>query len=722
MTMLDREKAAKGMKFEPPKFEATPEEIAKMNLPETPQTVKIKETIPQKSKYLKSFRSGQRELENQGLAGQELLKRIQDEQIAADLQTGRWKSLVKQFTQRLNNEQKVNLTDVLEGKANPIDAQVAASSKVMRNLLNKIQRTAKQTGLDVGYRENYFPRKYNWSEMIKTGRKEEIYQHMVDTGQASTKAEAEQFFKDFITKNTERKAGNLEYERMFDIPGYEKDPEKALTMYVESAAKRISEVKAFGKKDEIPSALINKIAEGGGDYREAQKIFDYVYKGEPKNELAKYLLGYNAFSKLSMAFFSNLTQSVNTAAKAGLLNTIKGASQALAQGVRAIRKQDYNDLTVLANAMDEHINLQETGLSNRFIKGAMYLFQKIENFNRRTATYAGAYRAKDLAKVLESDPGSAFAARQLKSLGIDAVDVIGGKLTEKQLLTAANKMARATQFKIDALNLPTMWRTPLGKLLTQFKSFSFMQTRFIRDEILKEAKYGNLAPLARFLILAPIASYVTQSTRNWVNAAKQDPNSWRQADLYRKAVGDIPTDIVSQLQYAYSKAKSTYIDKQGREIPKTSLLEDVRNFSSPFIGPTGGDIAELLASLDAVSAEKEKNRIWYANHLAAQSDPYLKLKRFGASKIPYFGRRLTNTTFGFKPTVAKDAKAMAAEALQTGDVELLEQAIQKDPYLFNERVIQNITGKKIKEMSATERKVYEQIKNQKKFGKPFFTP
>jgi hypothetical protein len=36
------------------------------------------------------------------------------------------------------------------------------------------------------------------------------------------------------------------------------------------------------------------------------------------------LLGYNAFTKLSLAFFSNLTKSANTAAKGGLLNTIKG--------------------------------------------------------------------------------------------------------------------------------------------------------------------------------------------------------------------------------------------------------------------------------------------------------------------------------------------------------------------------------------------------------------
>lgn len=698
----------------------------KMPSAQVPESVSSADTIPQNlSKLRKTVTSGETVLQKSGKAGEELKTLLKNEQVDADLQAGKWKSLVKQFTGELDDTQRANLTDVLEGKANPIDAKVAASSKVMRNFLNKVQKTAKDTGLDVGYREDYFPRQYNWDEIIKGKRKEEVLQHMVDSGQASTKAEADSFLRDFIGKNRERKAGNLEYERMFDVPGYEKDPEKALTMYADSAARRISEAKAFGPKDEIPSALINKIADGGGDYMEAQKIFDYVYKGEPKNAFAQFLLGYNTFTKLSLGFFSNLTQSVNTSAKAGLLNTVKGAGQALAQGVKAVKNKNYDDLSVLANTLDDHVVMQESGLSNKFIQGAMYLFQKVEAFNRRTATYAGKYRAEELANILKSDPQSAFAARQLESLGIKVSDVVNGKLTEAQIARAANKMVRATQFKIDALNLPTMWRSPLGKVLMQFKSFSFMQTKFIRDEILKEAKQGNLAPLVRFIAIAPVASYVTQSMRNAVNQVdpeneKKNP-SFRKGDLYRKAVGDLPSDFATQMKYAYDKSQATYQDAKGQQYPSTSLVQDIKNFASPFTGPSVGDAAELLSSLDRISSEKQRNMSWYANHPEAQSDPYLNLKRFAVSKVPFVGRGLTNKYLDYEQSDAKKAKELMKEGIRTNNRELIDEAIKQDPYLYNEKVIRNVIGKKIKEMTPDEKALYDEIK-QMRNTKPYYTP
>lgn len=625
--------------------------------------------------YPNILRSGERSLENQGTTGEELLKVMENQRVAGDLQAGKWKALVNQFIGQLNDAQKSNLTDVLEGKATPMDATVGTSAKVMRNLLNKVQSEAVGAGLNTGKLENYFPRKYNWSDMVKKGRKEKIYQHMVDTGQASTKAEAEQFFKDFIIKNTERKAGNLEYERMFDIPGYERDPEKALTMYAETAAKRISEAKAFGKGDENISALINKISDEGGDYRSAQKIFDYVYKGEDKNAFTNALLGYNAFTKLSLAFFSNITQSANTAAKGGLLNTIKGAAQALVQGIKATKGKRYDDIATLANAFDEHITLQETGLSNKFMKGAMYLFQKVENFNRRTAANTGVLFAKELAQ----NPKSAYAVRQLKSLGLDISEIAKGKLTQEQLLTAANKMAKITQFKANALMMPQAWRTPLGKVLTQFKGFSFMQTKFLRDEVIKEAGKGNLAPLLRFLVIAPVASYITQSTRNWINQAKTQAD-FRKLDLYRKAAGDLPSDFISQMQYANSKKDKWY----------TTPLTNVKNFASPVIGPTGGDIMQLMSALEQKGNIARQNEQWYSKHPLAQSDPNLDLKRFAVQKIPFVGRNLSNTVFGYKPTVAKQAKDEAIKAIENNDTEAFKKALQKDPYLNDKEVIQRL--------------------------------
>lgn len=695
---------------------------ASLTINETPQAATLDEIakiIPEGSSSGKFsgatdiMRSGRRVLENQGTAGKKLASLIDNEQVTADLKMGEWKANIKKETAGLDDIQKNNLTDVLEGKADPLDDVVDSKAKNLRTWLDSVQQEAVDTGLNTGKLENYFPRKYNWDEITKGKRKEEILQHMVDSGQASTKAEADHFLNTFIGKNRERKSGNLEFERMFDIPGYERDPEKALSMYAESAASRITEAQTFGKKDEVVSALINKIADGGGDYKQAQKVFDNVFKGEDKNAFAQFLLGYNVFTKLSLSFFSNLTQSVNTATKAGLLNTVKGAGQALAQGIKATTNKNYDDLAVLANTLDDHVAVQESGLSNKFIQSSMYLFQKVENFNRRTATYAGANRAKELAGMFAKDPQSAFASRQLKSLGIDVEDVVNGTLTEKQLAAAANKMTRVTQFKLDSMNLPTAWRTPFGKVLSQFKSFSFMQTKFIRDEILKEAKQGNFAPLVRFMSLAPIASYATQSMRNAVNANDKNDPSFRELDLYRKAIGDIPTDLASQLQYANEKSDKWY----------TTPLRNVKNYSSPFIGPTGGDVLELASSLEQKGKIADQNEMWYSEHLEAQKDPNLDLKRFVTSKVPFIGRRAVNQYLPYEDTTAKKAKNKAIEAIQKQDWKLLEEAQQEDPYLRKQRVFSNVLKEAGKgKMTPADKQMYQDFfdKVEKKKPKPFF--
>ena len=663
----------------------------------------------------RAFISGERALQNAGDEGKQLKSLIEKQQLEADLKIGKYNSLIQKETNHLNKEQNANLADVLEGKAQPIDDVVVQSSQNLRNWLNSVQQEAVDTGLNTGHLDNYFPRKYNWDELTKESRKKEIIKHMVETGQADTPAKAEQLLKDYISKNIERKAGNLEYERKLDIPGYERDPKKALSMYAQGAARRITEAQNFGKKDEEVNKLINKIAEGGGDDKEAQKVFDLMYKHEDKNVVADALLTYNVVTKLSLGFFSNLTQSINTATKAGGINTIKGMGQALAQGVRAFKGTGYDDIATLANTLDDVMTTQETGVKNAVTKGSMYLFGKIEDFNRRVASNAGALHAQDLAKQITQDPQSKYAVRQLRSLGLDVNDIINGKLTEEQLLTAANKMVRSTQFKIDAMSLPTMWRSPLGKVLTQFKSFLFMQTKFVRNEIINESRQGNFKPLVMFLAMAPIASYVTQSARNYVNNAKS--GDFRAGDLFAKAVGTMPTDFASQMQYAWEKQHQTYQDSQGTQHPSTNALEDTANYLSPFIGPTGGDAVKLAGAIANVSSTKEKNDMWYKNHPAAQRDPYLDIKRWATQKIPYVGRNLTNTFLPYEKSMAKQAKEVLQQGIAEGDAQKIQDAIDMDPYLQRKGAFQNAVGKKVKEMAPTEKEFYDKFKAEEKARK-----
>jgi hypothetical protein len=656
----------------------------------------------------KIITSGERILEESGEGGKELARRIRTQQQNYQLVRGHDEKFIDDIFRGFSKKESLEVSDILEG-AKPTSLKTGTAAKILRNWLNKRQNKAVEAGLDVGYLENYYPRKYDFDELTKSGRKEKILQEMVDKGQSGTKAEAEKTLQDFIFKNSERKYGNLEYERMYDIPGYERDPRKALKQYADSVAGRLSEVQTFGKKDEIANALINKISEGGGDYREAQRIFDFMYKGEPQNKLVNNLTKFQALTKLSLAFFSNATQSVNTASIGGIGRTVK----AIVKNFTDFKNSD--DFAKIAGVYQDMNIKQELGFEpGKLMNLVMKPFNIVERFNRRVAATTGKLKGIDLINDFKKNPQDKYIIESLEKLGIKTEKLLAGKINDEDLIKAANTFTYKTQFLANAFNIPPAWRTPTGKLLSQFKSFSFMQTKFVRDEILKEARKGNIAPLVKFLFMAPVASFTAQSLRNKVNLVSPEKEAkqgtTRPWDKYLKAYGTIPTDLATQVEYSIGESVKPY----------TTQIKNIKNFASPFVGPTIGELGEIANAAESSYQTKKTNQQWYSKHPAAQQDSSLPWKRYGASHIPFIGRSLMNTVFDYKPTTAKNAKAMAAEALTTGDKQLLKQAIEKDPYLYNERVIQGITGKKIKEMSEKERKLYEEIKNMKKSGQPFY--
>jgi hypothetical protein len=65
----------------------------------------------------------------------------------------------------------------------------------------------------------------------------------------------------------------------------------------------------------------------------------------------------------------------------------------------------------------------------------------------------------------------------------------------KAMGQAASQGIKKTQFGSSNIDLPWVWRTPQGRVLTQFKSFAYNQGRFVRDSVLGEFAKGNYEPM-----------------------------------------------------------------------------------------------------------------------------------------------------------------------------------------------------------------------------------
>lgn len=588
--------------------------------------------------------SGKTILDKMGSVGKQMSSTIEKQRKTEDLLRGSYQDDVREALAGLSGRERLMVTDLLEGAKIEAPENVKMAAQKMRGLLDEIAQEAQTGGFEIRVpggasvpfkaRENYFPRQYNFDELARGAQRQRALDHLVKTGQARNLAEAEKFLDEFIVANVERRAGNLENARMFDLPDYERDPLVALQRYAASVAKRFSEAKYFGKKDEMIASMINKIGQNGGDYNEAQRIFDFMVNGAPKNDVVGAITKYNVATKLDLAFLINTTQSLNTMTKAGIWNTIRGA-------IKGFTKEGRRIGTKAGVIEDSHIYEQEAGKFDSIVKAVMIPLRVVEAFSRRTAANTGVIRAKQLFERAKN--GNEYAIRELQNLGIDPRKAT---LTENDLLSAANAMSNATQFRVEAIDIPPAWKTPLGRLLTQFKSFSFKQTKFVRDEILKEADRGNYAPLIRFIPLAIGASYGVQYLRNILTGRDPDDDTKnvdiRQWDKWLKGFGTIPTDLIIQGKFLKDTYDSEYL----------TTLKKMSRAAGTVLGPTAGSLGSWISAIESIDTTQKKN-----DQLGIEKekqDPFLDLKRQVTGEVPLVGEYAKNTLFPYKKSDKTD--------------------------------------------------------------------
>lgn len=479
----------------------TPEDIIAARTPPRPPepapiATKLPTDLPKQPNIVqKGFLSVRGQIAGAGLHGQDIADRLQESRNASETGQAQFVQKIPTVLSLNKNEFShfVNTLEDLDKGAKTIDAgpKVQQAIKEWTGNIQSIRDRAESAGLKVGdLGPNYFPR--NYTELLKNQEGiNKAANHLVDTGQADSIGEALHQIE-FMKGRYSTPYGHFEQSRKLDLPGYDKS-KNALLNYISGAHDRIANAEQFGPKGEIARQLIASAgAEGHSiprlldNYQIATGVKKYNETGE---KVSSTIRGVQRFRSLGLSSLLNATQSTNTASVAGIFNTAKSALELFSP----TQKQYIKDSGVIIDTVIN--NLREGGGVGKSAigKATAPLFGHVERFNRSVAAVAG----KNYANKLASKGGEKELAVLKDKLGVQGN--IGKKLTPEQEIQAGRKMVELVQFKVDPQDLPGWTSSPGGKLVAQFRTFSYKQTGFIYNELLKEASKGNVAPLARFL-------------------------------------------------------------------------------------------------------------------------------------------------------------------------------------------------------------------------------
>lgn len=592
-------------------------------------------------------------------------------------------SRAKNFITGQKDQVAQDAVDFLRGEKKVVSQESKDLATVFKTVLADVYKEAVSAGVDVtGHLKKYFPKIYDWNKLNKPDNRLKALQHMVDTGQAKSLTEAEGVFDNFIANKGLQKSGSLEHHRVLDLPKeYEVDPLKAMDQYIEDNSRRISEVKYFGANGEKANALIDEIAAVGKDRQFAKEVFELVtglkhYDNKAVDAAVK--LSY--LTKLSLSFITNATQPGNTMVKAGIVRTLSDIFEVIGSPYKSGRK------AMLTGAVEDAITKgQAEGVNmDSLMKTVMGIFQMVERKNRTIASLAGEKFSQDISqelinyksgnfieeglkKLVGRDAG--YYTRQLESLGLNPVKIVEqGGLSPDDILHGGKGMSDTTQFVVDAMELPPGWKTNIGRALTNLKSFSYKQTIFVYNEVIKEAAHGNVMPLIRLAIVSAPLYYGSKWAKRQLmggDAPAEEKPDWKKPGTYLNAMaqGTLPYEYYKSGQYV---AKQLAMDNDViTPVQKGTIV------ASNILGPAAGEPATLLNKLldiERVTTQNEKYGIE-----KAKADPYLALKKYLVEKIPFGGKNISNTFFPWPKSEPKTPEEKAQAQAYYDSIETVEK-------------------------------------------------
>lgn len=585
----------------------------------------------------KMWRSTRSIIERQGEHGKKLADLIQGSRDTAEL----WQAqLIKQIptVMKLKGDDFANFVEATQERAKPANDTIKKAVAEWQATHPQIRDRAVAAGLDVGdLGKTYYPHFIDYDRIFKdTNTYNKAINHLVETGQASTQEEAIKQLGFARDKSRNRTFGNLEASREIDLPFYDKTP-NSLKSYIQSASKRVAQTESFGQKDERALELITKAGAEGRDTEAMKNAFDIAAGakkyGETPEAISRGIRQYITTTRLGLGALTNVSQNVNTGVVTGHYRTMGAALKQLDPKTREF----VGDIGVISDAILNDLRSQSGFESfGESVRGKIINkitapgFAQVEKFNRSVAATAG--RDYGLRLAQKGD------IKTLQRLGVKG-EIVNGTLTKEQQVQIARKVVEKTQFKVDPQDLPGWVDSPGGKLVAQFRTFSYAQGKFFSNEIMKPAAKGNLLPLARLLAVMPVG-YGLYEVRRRIDGRPEEDSKVRQAiEAFSKLGG---AGLAVDLFRGVVPLNNKYVPTDRRVSMAVGTVG----------GPAVGAATQLIGGLsEAIQRKNIPDKGLDGKLAVGKTDKYTdltSLARFAMSQVPVIGVPVKNRLLPYK--------------------------------------------------------------------------
>ncbi len=541
-----------------------------------------------------------RALRRLGRPGEKLSERLYQALDVAEVKASRRIDDLRKggLTDDLSREEQFEITDILEGRAQPSSQRTAGAAKSARRLYDEVIQEAgvARDGKPIQIRNNagdtydisprkdytvhHIPRTEILADKSNPIRKD-ILDGVVHRGEAPDLDTATQILDDLVAYQQRRtnqpskvldflvnsqgmtreralsllakyratkprSNESLSFARELDLPFWDPMISRTIPAYARNVSRFIEQTRYLGQKGEEVSRLIGQVREANVEGRSPDEIADWM------KDVTSRILGtdvkrtgaekVSSVLRMIQATRIGFRTAIANSAQAtlfGILRTnaptaLKGLGKALTSDAwRQAERGGAQWESVLRKAMaDEGINISTPGLRKlaKVVEWSLKWrgFTASERGQRVIGFGIGKSWMDGLVKRGQRKGFDSVRTEMKSLLGFDTDTVIarlqkGGKLTEDEMLLAGKRMSDQLNFRSRAIDVPYATHGPWGKLIWQFKQFSYNAALLQHDQIIAKLRKGSdrdvkeaLRNIATLGITMPLVGEIVDDLRSMV--------------------------------------------------------------------------------------------------------------------------------------------------------------------------------------------------------------